>query len=470
MPLPGTPPYPSYLQMHFHPGRLGMMAALRGIEPPNPARCRLLDIGCGDATSLLFFAHEFPEARFAGFDLDAELIRRGQAAARELGLANVDLAARDLLTVDRSLGEFDYIAAHGFYSWVPPMVRDHLWTLLDGLLAPHGLVYVSFNAYPGCHFREASRRLLAHHTRQLADAPAVIRESQGLLRFLASLDAGGHLYRQLLKEEAEAMLDRQPEQIFFDELSDCYYPFYLADFLESAARAGFRYVAESSWAAMTPEPFPPPVTDTLLRIPDWPARMQYRDFFEGCRFHRVILCRAGVTPGEIDPGALRRSFVAASLAEKNDGHYIAENGQEIHTEDHAARAVLSVLARHAPRPVAFTQLTQGGLDPAAACRVLMGLWARDAATFSLTEPRAAGTAGALPVSSPLARYRLRTAGADVHNLFGQTIEFQDPQDRLLLSLMDGTRDHAALAAATGLAPEDLATRLDFLSRYGFCTA
>ncbi len=466
MPLPGTPPYPSYLHMHFHPGRFGVMPLLRGLEPPDPTRCRMLDIGCGDATSLLFFASEFPEARFTGFDLDAGLIRAGQQTARDLGLANVALEARDLLTVDRSLGEFDYIAAHGFYSWVPPAVRERLWGLLDELLAPEGLVYVSFNAYPGCHFREASRRLIAHHTRHLTDAPAVIRESQGLLRFLASLEPDGHLYRQLLKGEAEAMLDRQPEQIFFDELSDCYYPFYLADFLESAARAGFAYVGESSWAAMTPDAFPAPVRDTLARIPDWPARMQYRDFFEGCRFHRVILCRAATRPSEIDPAALRRTFVAATFTQRDAGHFVAENGQEIHTEDPAVQAALGMLAGTAPRPAPFARLVECGMDPGAACRLLLGLWARDAASFSLTAPRAAETAAERPAASPLSRYRLRTT-ADLHSLFGQTVEFQDPQDRQLLSLLDGTRDRASLSQATGLGPADLETRLEFLARYGF---
>lgn len=466
MPLPGTPPYPSYLHMHFHPGRFGVMPLLRGLEPPDPTRCRMLDIGCGDATSLLFFASEFPEARFTGFDLDAGLIRAGQQTARDLGLANVALEARDLLTVDRSLGEFDYIAAHGFYSWVPPAVRERLWRLLDELLAPHGLAYVSFNAYPGCHFREASRRLIAHHTRRLTDAPAVIRESQGLLRFLASLEPDGHLYRQLLKEEAEAMLDRQPEQIFFDELSDCYYPFYLSEFLESAEQAGFSYVGESSWAAMTPDAFPAPVRDTLARIPDWPARMQYRDFFEGCRFHRVILCRAAARPGEIDPAALGRTFVTAAFTQREAGHFVAENGQEIHTEDPAVQAALGILAGAAPRPVPFARLGACGMEPSAACRLLLGLWARDAASFSLTAPRAADTAVERPAASRLARYRLQTT-ADLHSMFGQTVEFQDPQDRQLLRLLDGTRDRASLSAATGLAPEDLETRLEFLARHGF---
>jgi SAM-dependent methyltransferase len=467
MPLPGTPPYPSYLHTHFHPGRLSVIPRLRGLEVPDPAKCRLLDIGCGDATSLLFFAEEFPAARFAGFDLDAGLIRSGQAAARDLGLSNLDLAARDLLEIDRSLGEFDYIAAHGFYSWVPEPVRERLWTLLDELLAPNGLVYISFNAYPGSHFREASRRLLAHHTRHLGDAPSVIRESQGLLRFLASLAPEGHLYRQLLKEEAEAMLDRQPEQIFFDELSDCYYPFYLSDFLGRAARAGFAYVGESSWAAMTPDLFPAPIRDTLTRIPDWPERMQYRDFFEGCRFHRVILCRAGLRPGEFAPERLAGSWIAGSLSQTAEGCFVTPEGREIRSSHPETVEILARLSAASPHPLPFDDLSAA--SPRHAAALVMDLWARDAATVSLTPPRAAAEPGALPAASPLIRYRARQPG-DIHSLFGQTVEFQDPRDRRLLELLDGTRDRAELAAAAGLAPDDLEARLAFLARFGFLLA
>ena len=44
----------------------------------------------------------------------------------ELGLSNVSLYAADLTTWEPPASGFDYVVAHGFYSWVPAPVRDAL--------------------------------------------------------------------------------------------------------------------------------------------------------------------------------------------------------------------------------------------------------------------------------------------------------------------------------------------------------
>ena len=48
-----------------------------------------------------------------------------------------------------ALPRFDYIVAHGVYSWVDPPARAALRRFIDGHLKSGGLVYVSYNAMPG---------------------------------------------------------------------------------------------------------------------------------------------------------------------------------------------------------------------------------------------------------------------------------------------------------------------------------
>src|ERR1019366_4359784 len=66
-----------------------------------------------------------------------------------LGLANIRLEHRDILDAGPELGTFDYVIAHGLYSWVPEPVRDKLLALAQAVLAPHGVAFVSYNALPG---------------------------------------------------------------------------------------------------------------------------------------------------------------------------------------------------------------------------------------------------------------------------------------------------------------------------------
>ncbi len=65
-------------------------------------------------------------------DLAANAVASGQEAIRALSLENVQLAAADLLAWEPAGQQFDYIIAHGFYSWVPAMVRDRLFEVIAG--------------------------------------------------------------------------------------------------------------------------------------------------------------------------------------------------------------------------------------------------------------------------------------------------------------------------------------------------
>ena len=80
-------------------------------------------------------AYALPESEFVGFDISPGQIEAGQKIIGELGLTNIELMTLDIMdaTVDK-LGQFDYIIAHGIYSWVPDDVRDGLLKMCRELL------------------------------------------------------------------------------------------------------------------------------------------------------------------------------------------------------------------------------------------------------------------------------------------------------------------------------------------------
>ncbi len=73
------------------------------------------------------------------------------------------------MDVDADLGQFDYIIAHGVYSWVPPAVQDKILAICKQNLAANGVAYVSYNTYPGWHMINIVRGLMLYHTRDVAD-------------------------------------------------------------------------------------------------------------------------------------------------------------------------------------------------------------------------------------------------------------------------------------------------------------
>ena len=61
-----------------------------------------------------------------GIDFSTTQINAGRQVIATLQLDNINLWQQNLLDLAPDFGRFDYIIAHGVYSWVPAPVRDQL--------------------------------------------------------------------------------------------------------------------------------------------------------------------------------------------------------------------------------------------------------------------------------------------------------------------------------------------------------
>ena len=128
-------PYPSLSYSQSHPDRLATVATLLGMSPTPVNRCRVLELGCASGGNLIPMAYGLPESDFVGIDNSARQIAEGQAMVKTLGLKNVTLGYLDILDVNVELGQFDYIIAHGVFSWVPRAVQEkilEIWARYSG--------------------------------------------------------------------------------------------------------------------------------------------------------------------------------------------------------------------------------------------------------------------------------------------------------------------------------------------------
>src|SRR5258708_5874366 len=153
--------YPISSFPQTHPSRLATVAFLRGVRPTPIDRCRVLELGCGACRNLIPMAFHLPNSEFVGLDLARNPIASGRAFVAELGLRNIALHPIDFCqATEEQFGKFDYIIAHGVYSWVPQPVRERLLGVCREMLNPQGVAYVSYNAYPGNHFRDLVRGMM----------------------------------------------------------------------------------------------------------------------------------------------------------------------------------------------------------------------------------------------------------------------------------------------------------------------
>jgi SAM-dependent methyltransferase len=439
-------PYPSLPRPQSHPSQIAALAAIAGMTPPPVSQWRVLEIGCGDASNLLPLAFEYPEGRFTGVDRAALPLARGRDMAAKLGLANLHLYEADLLAWQPE-GEFDYIIAHGFYSWVPVEVRDRLLALCAAALSPGGVAYVSYNALPGSHLRRYVWDLLKFHTRHAAASQSRIEEAHELARLMAARPAD-EPGRAAIRKEMENLLERGAEAIFHDDLAEPNDPVYLLDFIGHAARYGLQYLGDA-------EPVRDDVRELPLPAEDWFEARQYGDFLNCRKFRESILCRKDIPLHRTLSLDRFRPLAAASRVKpaepQADGaqKFELSQGRSLTTNHPLVKDVLCFLASRWPGSVAVAGLPLGGYPPEDAADMLMRLVEAEAIQLWQQPPRVATAIGERPVASALAHMQLSLGLTMVTNQRHQSIDLPDESGRALISLLNGSRDREALVAAMG---------------------
>ena len=445
--------YPSRPLWVTHPYALGAMARLHGLPTAPAERCRLLDIGCGEGGNLLPMAAALPDSRFLGIDLAGDAVAIGAESARALALRNVELKQANILDVGRELGEFDYVIAHGVYTWVPTEVQERLLQLCAELLAPNGVAYISYNVYPGGYVREALRNLLLLHTKDVADPYGKVSEARTLLAALAEDRRKPDPWQAVVRQEMEEFRKCAPEEIFHDDLAPEYHQVYFKDFAAQCSAHGLDYLSEAELADMTPFGFGQRATATLeqLASKDRILWEQYLDFFRFRKFRRTLLCRTEAPHNPApDPAALTGLYLSsqAQRVESGDAESHRWKGADhavIEIPDPDVSALLQRLSAAWPEAIAGSELLR---ETPGKEEALLDLCTIKFIQIHTSAPPAVRLRGGKPRFTRLARSQ--AASGKTTNLYHFPIDIQGDLAISLVQLADGTRDRKSLIGELAL--------------------
>jgi SAM-dependent methyltransferase len=447
-------PYPGYPYAQTHPDRLATLATLFGLEP-RLDRCRVLELGCGDGTNLVSMALSLPRASFVGVDAARAAVERGRALVAELGLGNVDLEAETLEQFEPSPESFDYVVAHGVYSWVAAPIRDRLLALCRSALSEQGVAYVSYDALPGGRLKQVLRDMLLFHTADLEDPGERLDQARSLLAFLIDGWSAGHEFGALMSRHAERLLERSDQTLFHDELAVENEPVYFHQFAAHAARHGLQYLAEADFFEMQTGALPKQASAELAGVADPLVQEQYLDFLKGRMFRQTLLCRAE-HPLDRSPrprlvmGLAVSSPARPSGASAQDGRTTIEGpaGATLTTAHPLVVQALERVGASWPAGVWVRDLLPDGIaedDREGICDALLRCYAANLVHLHVGLPMLTTSVGERPEASPLARQQAR-AGSVVTNLRHEVVRVEDELGRRLLTLLDGTRDREALVS------------------------
>ena len=444
-----------------HPDHMAVVATLFGLAPPNVATCRVLEFGCNDGANLLPMAASLPDAQFVGCDLSPRAIAAARQAAAELAIANVRFVEGDLSELPEALGEFDYMIAHGVYSWVPARVRDAMFTLAGRRLRPNGVMFVSYNVYPGCHIRRAIWEVLRMHVDGVDGARARLARARELAAALAEPGTTQNKTDALLRAEFERVAKVTDSALYHDDLAEPNDPVYFREFAAHAGAHGLEFASEAQLRVTRPIGVAPSMLQLFAGL-DRLEREQYLDFAHLRRFRQSLLCRCESTTGfRLAPERIASMRIAASTAllrAAADGKPLIRSGQgdaAADVEAQALRALFEWLVAIAPQTASLSEIQERLLWPppsggAASPRSIEALVADACLDGSLMlqlhRPALVALAGERPLASVVSRWQAGR-GVRVTNLWHETIQMHDQIALRLLALLDGSRTRTEVAAA-----------------------
>ena len=465
-------PYEGYALFLTYPDHLAALARIFEVSPPDVENSRVLEIGCARGDNLIPMACSLPRARFTGVDLSPRQVAEGQATIDALGLKNIELREQNILDLGPELGEFDFILAHGVYSWVPDAVREKMMCFCGESLAPNGLAYISYNTHPGWHMRAMARHMMMYRARGVAGTGDQVRAARTFMRKLAHLLAKHDSpYPRCLRTECEQIVRHDEYYLAHEYLEETNEPTYFYQLVDRARSHGLRYLTDAQyWTTATARPA------ELFRAfgfadDDWLHREQIHDFITGRALRNSLFCREGTscsrTPRARAFTALRITSMVRPVqmdavpgAEPKEDFENLRGELVLSTNDTVIRTVLRILNDVRPRSIPFDLLSARAqerlnaipdlpdrrLVTAAGTLAdgLLDLYAHNLIEVHVCESEFTTEISEFPRASPVARREaaIRPRAANLRHRLVALIDF----DQLVLAHLDGRHDRRALLA------------------------
>jgi len=464
-------PYPSLSYAQSHPDRLATVATILGVKPAPIEHCRVLELGCAGGGNIIPMALGLPKGEFVGIDYAARQIARGREMVDALQLGNISLVQSNLLDLDASLGQFDYVIAHGVFSWVSRPVQEKLLEICSQNLAPSGVAYVSYNTFPGWYYTGMMREMMVYHTRRIREPRERVARARRFADFMAEAvpaeeSVYGYLvnqYARFLRGEVDGGRPADDALLLHDELEEVNGAIFFSQFAERAARHGLQYLGEAEFCTMMTSSFPDHVSRALDEMANDVIELeQYVDFVRNRALRQTLLCHEDVPiHRQITLRSIPSLYVASRARPVQPGpdlhavevaEFRISDGATMSTEHPVTKEAMLYLSQAWPRPVPFGELlarsrSRLGLVRADAARdgqmLAANLMTAYGYSGKLVElhvyaPQMAVEVSERPVASPLARLQARE-NVQVTNLRHERVTI-DAFERCLLPYLDGHHD------------------------------
>ena len=234
----------------FSPNWLDYVATVQGVSSPK-GNSRFLELGCGYGFGLVLLAGLHPDHEFLGIDFNPIHIAHARKLVAEAGLTNIRFEEADFVELAQdwpeAWGVFDYVAAHGTYTWLGKPVREAMVQTIKHATSPGAIVYLSYNTLPGWTSSQPVQHLL-RLWQTSEETQSVNAISQGIDRFKTLMDANSGMTQVLptLKSRIDGMQKQDPSYLVHEYLHDNWHPLWFNQLAEEVSAAKLSHVGTAN--------------------------------------------------------------------------------------------------------------------------------------------------------------------------------------------------------------------------------
>lgn len=286
-------------QRELSPTWLDYVATLHSLSAPT-GEWRYLELGCGQGLSILLTAALHPTHEFLGIDFNPQHIAHAQSLAAAAGLTNVRFEEADFFDLADNWasewGKFNYITAHGIYTWISEAGQSALRGTIEKASSPGALIYLSYNTMPGWISTLPVQHLMRLWQKS-TNAQSVPAINSGLERIKALRDSGAFMFKALpgITSRINKMEKENSIYLVHEYLHDHWTPLWFDQLANDLQSVKMSYVGTARVGDFYCEDIlPPKQKEQLAQTKDSTVREVMLDVLANQSFRKDVFSRGAV--------------------------------------------------------------------------------------------------------------------------------------------------------------------------------
>ena len=273
----------------LNPNHIDLCLLSKGLQPPTITHA--LELGFGQGVSINIHAAA-SDVTWTGTDFNPSQASFARQLAGQSGAkANLlDASFQEFLANDDT-PEYQFIGLHGIWSWISDANRQAIVDIIRTKLAVGGVVYMSYNTFPGWAGFAPMRHLMTQHAKVLGSAgEGIINRIDDAFDFserLFNLDPKYLLANPQASERMKKLRDQNRHYLAHEFFNEDWHPMHFSDVAELLAEAKLEFAASATFSDLVDDVnFTAEQRQFLSEIPEATLRETTRGFILNQQFRK----------------------------------------------------------------------------------------------------------------------------------------------------------------------------------------